>query len=136
MNHSNSCFGTNYRLINKQHLLFLVFYLFILISGRGQAFIITWKTDKPGISGNTSIRIPTTGSGYNYEVDWNNDGVFDQVGITGSVTHDFGKAGTYTILIQGAFPRIYFNKEGDLNKIQSIDRWGSINLIGRLLYTV
>lgn len=53
------------------------------------SFITTWKTDNTGTSNSTSITIPTTGSGYNYDVDWNNDGTFDQFGLTGSVTHDF-----------------------------------------------
>ncbi len=52
-------------------------------------FITTWKTDNAGTSGSTSITIPTTGAGYNYDVDWNNDGTFDEFGLTGSVTHDF-----------------------------------------------
>jgi len=89
-------------------------------------FITTWKTDNPGTSNSTSITIPTTGSGYNYDVDWDNDGTFDQTGITGDVTHDFGTAGTYTIRIQGDFPRIYFNFSGDRQKILSIDQWGGI----------
>ncbi len=63
-------------------------------------FVTTWKTDNAGISNSTSITIPTTGTGYNYDVDWNNDGTFDEFGITGSATHDFGVAGTYTIRIQ------------------------------------
>ncbi|MBX2929637.1 MAG: BspA family leucine-rich repeat surface protein [Saprospiraceae bacterium] len=89
-------------------------------------FITTWKTDNPGTSNSTSITIPTTGSGYNYEVDWDNDGVYDQTGITGSVTHDFGTAGTYTIRIRGSFPRIYFNNSGDRQKLLDIGQWGSI----------
>ncbi len=40
-------------------------------------FITTWKTDNPDTSNSTSITIPTTGTGYNYDVDWNNDGVYD-----------------------------------------------------------
>ncbi len=89
-------------------------------------FITTWKTDNPGTSNSTSITIPTTGTGYNYDVDWNNDGVYDQLGITGSVTHDYGVAGTYTIRIKGSFPRIFFNNTGDRQKILSIDQWGDI----------
>ena len=108
-------------------LRLLVFTLFFqcitVISGFSQAFITTWKTDNPGTSNNTSITIPTVGGGYNYDVDWNNDGVFDQFGITGSVTHDFGTAGTYTIAIQGVFPRIYFANGGDKEKIISINQW-------------
>jgi surface protein len=89
-------------------------------------FITTWKTDNPGTSNSTSITIPTTGSGYNYDVDWNNDGIYDQTGITGNVTHDYGVAGTYTIRLKGIFPRIYFNFSGDQYKILSIDQWGDI----------
>ena len=110
----------------KNHIIPLLF-LFIPFFGHGQSFITTWKTDNPGTSNSTSITIPTTGGGYSYDVDWDNDGTFDQFGITGNVTHDFGVAGTYTIRIQGAFPRIYFNSSGDYQKILSIDQWGSIS---------
>lgn len=88
-------------------------------------FVTTWKTNNPGTSGSTSITIPTFGTGYNYDVDWNNDGVFDQLGITGSVTHNFGTAGTYTIRIQGTFPQIYFNNGGDRQKIINVNQWGT-----------
>lgn len=83
----------------------------------------TWKTDNAGTSNSTSITIPTTGSGYNYSVDWNNDGTFDETGLTANVTHDFGTAGTYTIRITGSFPRIYFNNGGDRLKILSVNQW-------------
>ncbi|WP_037328883.1 BspA family leucine-rich repeat surface protein, partial [Runella zeae] len=90
------------------------------------SFITTWKTDNAGTSNSTSITIPTTGTGYNYDVDWNNDGVFDEFGISGNATHDYGTAGTYTVAIRGDFPRIYFNIEGDRRKLLSIQQWGSI----------
>jgi surface protein len=89
-------------------------------------FVTTWKTDNTGTSSSTAITIPTTGTGYNYDVDWNNDGTFDEIGLTGSVTHDFGTPGTYTIRIQGDFPRIYFNNTGDRQKLLSVDQWGTI----------
>lgn len=88
-------------------------------------FVTTWKTNNTGTSNSTSITIPTLGSGYNYSVDWNNDGVVDQTGITGSVTHDFGSAGTYIIRIKGTFPQIYFNNAGDKSKILSVEQWGT-----------
>ncbi|WP_065188567.1 BspA family leucine-rich repeat surface protein [Shewanella woodyi] len=88
-------------------------------------FVTTWKTDNSGSSNATSITIPTTGTGYSYDVDWNNDGTFDEFGLTGSVTHDFGTAGTYSIRIRGDFPRIYFNNVGDKEKILSVDQWGA-----------
>ncbi len=91
-------------------------------------FVTTWKTDNSGSSCNSCITIPTfSGETYNYDVDWNNDGTFDQFGITGSVTHDYGTVGTYIIKIQGAFPRIFFHNSGDKQKILSVDQWGSIN---------
>jgi surface protein len=90
-------------------------------------FITTWKTDNPGTSNTTSITIPTIGTGYNYDVDWNNDGIYDNIGVTGSITHDYGTAGTYQVAIRGDFPRIYFNNTGDRLKILSIDQWGDIS---------
>ena len=90
------------------------------------AFVTTWRTDSSGTSNSTSITIPTfTGETYNYDVDWDNDGTFDEIGLTGNVTHDFGTAGYYTIRIRGQFPRIYFNNLGDKRKFWSIDQWGN-----------
>jgi len=89
-------------------------------------FITTWKTDNPGTSCSTCITIPTLGSGYNYDVDWDNDGVFDEFGITGDVSHDFIISGTYTIRLRGEFPWIYFNDQEDKDKIINIDQWGDI----------
>ena len=88
-------------------------------------FVSSWKTDNPGTSNSTSITIPTYGIGYDYDVDWDNDGAFDELGLTGNVTHDFGVAGTYTIRIQGTFPRIYLNDTGDRGKLLSVDQWGT-----------
>lgn len=88
-------------------------------------FVTTWKTDNPGTSNSSSITIPTFGPGYSYSVDWDNDNVVDQVGITGDITHDYGVPGTYTVRIFGDFPRIYFNGGGDKDKILSIDQWGT-----------
>ncbi|TQV86853.1 invasin domain 3-containing protein [Aliikangiella coralliicola] len=87
------------------------------------AFITTWKTDNPGISTSTQIRIPTTGGGYNYSVEWG-DGTFS-TGLTGITTYTYASAGTYTVTITGTFPRIYFNNNGDFLKILSVEQWGS-----------
>ncbi len=103
----------------------IVWMLYFSASSAQSAFITTWQTDMPGSSCSSCITIPTQGAGYNYKVDWDNDGVFDQTGITGDMTHDFGVPGTYTIRISGSFPRIYFNNEGDALKLVSIDQWGS-----------
>jgi surface protein len=103
--------------------------LFLLLSpvhaAPADEFVTTWKTDNPGSSGSTEITIPTTGGGYNYNVDWDNDGIFDEFSLTGDVTHDFGTPGEYTIRIEGDFPRIYFNNAGDKDKIIRIEQWGT-----------
>jgi surface protein len=110
----------------------LLFSIYEVNAATADDFVTTWQTDNAGTSNSTSITIPTTGIGYLYDVDWDNDGAFDEFGLTGSVTHDFGIADTYTIRIQGAFPRIYFNdnptrtnRVGDKDKIIAIEQWGT-----------
>ncbi|RIV43142.1 BspA family leucine-rich repeat surface protein [Flagellimonas pelagia] len=90
-------------------------------------FVTTWKTDNQGGTNNTSVLIPTTGTGYNYDVDWDNDGTFDDFGITGDAAHDYGTTGTYTIRIRGSFPRIYIKDNNSAkDKIISVEQWGDI----------
>ena len=91
-------------------------------------FITTWKTDNTGSTNSTSIRIPMNDTQtYDFDIDWENDGVFDDLGVTGSITHDYGTAGEYQIAIRGTFPAISFNNEGDIEKLISIDQWGTIS---------
>ncbi len=85
-----------------------------------ELFITTWQTtelDEP-------ITIPTTDTGYNYNVDWG-DGTIES-NITGDATHIYATAGVYTVKILGLFPRIYFDDNGDKDKIQSVEQWGAI----------
>jgi surface protein len=93
-------------------------------------FITTWKTDNPGTSTTTQIEIPTTGTGYNYSIYWeevnnaaNNGNV---AGITGNYIVNFSSAGVYRVEISGDFPRIYFNNAGDKAKLLTIEQWGGI----------
>ncbi len=105
-------------------LLLLTLFSFNTQAALTDHFVTTWKTDNPGSSNNTSITIFTNSSyTYSYDVDWDNDGIFDEFGITGSVTHDFGTAGIKTIRISGIFPSIKVS--GDKQKIISIDQWGT-----------
>lgn len=116
---------TGFFLSSKSVVLYLALLGATITFGQ-QPFITTWKTDNPGDSDNTSITIPTGGGAYNYEVDWNNDGIYDESGIMGDVTHDFGTAGTYTIGIRGTFPGIVFAGGGDCLKLLNISQWGAI----------
>ncbi|NAS14351.1 BspA family leucine-rich repeat surface protein [Poritiphilus flavus] len=82
------------------------------------SFITKWRT-----LGNNSITIPTTGTGYNYSVDWG-DGTED-TGLTGDATHTYASAGTYEVSIDGAFPRIYFRKNTvNADKLSEVVQWG------------
>jgi surface protein len=81
-------------------------------------FNTTWSTGAPG----ESVIIPTTGTGYDYYVDWG-DGNVDY-NVTGNASHNYATPGTHTVKIYGDFPRIYFNSSGHLTKIRSIEQWG------------
>ena len=85
------------------------------------AFITIWRTTRP----NESITIPTTGRGYYYNVDCDGDSRNDFIKQTGDVTCSYARVGTHTVVISGRFPRIYFNNEGDKNKIIAINQWGT-----------
>ena len=78
-------------------------------------FVTTWKTDNPGFSNSTSIAVPMFGGPY--DVDWDNDGFFEETELNGGVTHDFGVAGTYTIRIQGSYTSFRLGSSGDPEKI-------------------
>ncbi len=87
-----------------------------------QDFITTWETTTPS----ETITIPTApGETYLYDVDWENDGTFDDLGITTDATHTYATAGIYTIAIRGSFPRIFFNNVGDKDKILTVEAWGT-----------
>jgi len=85
-----------------------------------QNFRTIWRTT----AATEQITIPTTGGGYNYNVDWG-DGTADNLAVVGDVSHTYAVAGDYTVTISGDFPRIYFNNVGDKTKIRSIEEWGS-----------
>lgn len=103
-------------------------------------FITTWNTENPGSSNNSQITIPTFGSGYNYDIFWeevgnpgNNGSLSAQ---TGDATLIFPSAGIYRVEISGDFPRIFFNDLGDKEKILTVAQWGDIawNSMGKAFY--
>ncbi|NOX60445.1 MAG: BspA family leucine-rich repeat surface protein [Chloroflexi bacterium] len=101
----------------------------IAIPASTDDFVITVKTDNPGMSSDTQFTITTIGGGYNYNVDCDNDGVNEATGVTGDYVCDYASPGTYTIRIKdntGAgvgFPRIYYSL--DAQKLLTIEQWGT-----------
>jgi surface protein len=87
-------------------------------------FVTTWKGDPllypPGLA---VITVPMIGGPY--DVDWNNDGVFDEFNLNGSVTHVVSAAGTRTIRIRGDYDSIRFANQTGSNEILSLDQWGT-----------
>ena len=113
--------------------LYRPFFLFVIgvftsysALAQADAFIIKIRTDLPGVTNNTSFEIPINPSlTYKYDVDLNNDGVYDDTGVTTDITHDFGAVGEYIVRIKGTFPSIHFNDGGDAQKLIEIRQWGT-----------
>lgn len=109
----------------KKIFLFSVF-LFLTFTTYGQSqrpFVFTWKTD----FGEKRIKIPTTGTGYNYTVDFGDGTVITDV--SGNVSHLYEQEGTYTVSITGDFPRIHFESISPSHfarMLNSIEQWGDI----------
>jgi hypothetical protein len=93
-------------------------------------FIMLVKTDNAGTSASDQFTIPTSGTGYNYDVDWG-DGT-TSTGVTGSTTHTFPSAGNYVVKISGAFDYIRFSNGGDRLKLLEVQNWG--NIVWRSFY--
>lgn len=91
-------------------------------------FITTWQSDNSGMSPPNEIVIPTIGSGYNYDIYW--EEIADPThfgtatGLKSGTNIFFGTPGTYRVEITGSFPRIYFNNSGDKDKLLTIEQWG------------
>ncbi|MGH1387804.1 BspA family leucine-rich repeat surface protein [Kordia sp.] len=86
-----------------------------------ELFITEWNAN-----GNRIIEIPTSGNGYNYQVDWG-DGTFSY-NQTGNVSHEYTSTGQYDVKIYGDFPRIHFGSSTSANrtKIREVKQWGAI----------
>ena len=86
-------------------------------------FIITVKTDNAGTSASDQFTIPTTGTGFLYDIT-TSDG-YTATGVTGNHTITFPSgAGTHTVTISGSFPQCYFNNGGDNAKLMTIENFG------------
>jgi surface protein len=116
-----------------KHLILVIFGITLLFSTQAQKdsthFVTTWRTFNNGYGGDSTVVIhaDTSNFTYNFDVDWDDDGVFDSLGITKTVIHTYGDTGTYTIRIRGQFPYFLSRSTGVFQnlKIISIDQWGT-----------
>jgi len=93
-----------------------------LAGGGDERFIISVKTDNAGTSATNKFTLPTTGTGYNYDITTSDGQVI--TGLTSGTTITFPTTGTYDVFISGAFPRFYFNNGGDKDKLLDIKNFG------------
>ncbi len=60
----------------------------------------------------------------NYDIDWDNDQIFDTTGVSGSQPHTFTSAGVKTIRFRN-LNDIHINSQADAVKYTSIEQWGT-----------
>ncbi len=106
-------------------MLCVILFSKIMLAASVTDFVITVKTDNAGTSASNQFIIPTLDGGYNYDVDLNGLNTWQYTGITGNTTCVYSTPGTYTLRIRGTFPRIFFNNEGDCQKILRVEQWGT-----------
>ncbi len=103
---------------------FALFFVAQLANAQAENdFVTTWR-----VTANQTITIPTTGSGYDYAVNWGGSEAADNTAYDGDATHTYAVAGDYTVRISGDFPRISFNAgagKDNSNSIIAINQWGS-----------
>ena len=89
-------------------------------------FITTWRTTQT----EETITIFTNPDyTYNFDIDWENDGIIDATGVTGEIAHEYPAAGDYQVAIFGDFPHFRSKvAQGGSNNTQLVDinQWGSI----------
>ncbi len=78
-------------------------------------------------SADKQFMVPTvSGKVYNYNIDCDDDGIWDATGVSGDYNCSYAASGNYILSIEGTFPHIAFNRTGDANKTLSIEQWGDI----------
>jgi hypothetical protein len=94
------------------------------------SFVIKVDTTKAGTTSSTQVNIPTSGAGYDVDVDWGDGtGLVNYSGTAPTMTKTYAVSGVYTVKFyprtSGGLPRIYYNNAGDKLKILSIEQWGN-----------
>ncbi len=124
--------------MKKNLLIILLFFLYFVFFGNIKSagsddFIM--KIDTSLGDGQPSFLIPIHNQArkpYNYNVDCDNDGVFEATGQTGSYTCTYSTGGIYEIRIEDnvgdgtGFNGILFDGQVDAPKLISVEQWGTL----------
>lgn len=96
-------------------------------------FVFSIYTGNPGYTAgyNYYLYLDTLYT-YKIDVDWENDGIFDDTAVTSSIFHQYSSLDTFQIRIRGKYPRMFLGKVtrgtgfylSDHNKVTSVDQWG------------
>ena len=110
-------------------ILCFAFIFFTISAAESEYFIFKVEISKQGDTDSLSIIIPLKGGPYN--IDWENDGIFDE--ITGNnieyVEHTYSAEGVYTIAVDcsnATAPQIQYADSNDKDQLLEIQQWGSV----------
>ena len=100
-------------------------------------FVTTWRTNT--LSPEDRVIELAVGQGeFLFDVDWDNDQIFDQFNVRSSVKHEYPQPGVYTVRVRGRLPSFVAASGGtgqlgyrgeyqeEAKKLQSVDQWGTI----------
>ena len=120
----------------RSTICFLMCSLCLAFSAKAQKsstdFVSTWVTDRADlkvINDSSIIIFVNPAYAYKFDIDWENDGIFDDTSVTTNIQHQYPRLDTFTIRIRGTFPHIYFGRQpGNSPKLLAIEQWGRLPL--------
>lgn len=108
--------------LKYQYIICIISFLISSISLTAQtnAFITQWSIPET----NTTLELPTYGTGYDYQIDWG-DGSVEQI-TSDTATHTYANHGIYDITIAGIFPRMKTENFPQKEQLKKVKQWGTI----------
>lgn len=102
-------------------ILGMVFFTSIMTAQ--EPFSMTFETQ----GADEKVIIPIqSGLVYDYQVDWDGDGFYDEQIQNSEASHTYASSGQHVVNIIGQFPAINYNNSSNVEKLVSINQWGSI----------
>jgi uncharacterized repeat protein (TIGR02059 family) len=84
-------------------------------------FVTTWDLT---ISGSSTLSIPFYGTA---DIDWNNDGLFDDIGASNSTSHNYGAPGVYTVRVSNSLVGFTTTNAAFATDLVDVNQWGTAN---------